>query len=353
VADVTVPDNTQFAPNTGFNKTWRLRNSGTCTWTNSYQIVHAGGHLLGAVSTIFSLNQTVAPGQTADITINMVSPATANTYQSDWKLQNAQGQIFGLGTNGNPFYVKIVVTGPAPTTTIAGVVYQDLNQNGSYEVGEPLMANREVRLIAGTACHVAGTPAATTLSGADGVYTFKGNYNGNYCVGLAGNGGLDDVVAVAVSTGQVLTNVHLKAPVPNGSIGGFVWNDFCRLSDSGNEPEGNCVANEQGGYRADGMIQPTETYIAGVTVLLQLGSCWNNNNVPVSAVTDGTGRYTFGSLQPDTYCVSINALAPGNLEILLPGDWTFPQPGVWFQEITLLGGENAFTVNFGWDYQFN
>ncbi|HEY77099.1 MAG TPA: hypothetical protein G4O00_13155, partial [Thermoflexia bacterium] len=31
VADVTVPDNSTFPPNTPFTKTWRLRNTGTCT----------------------------------------------------------------------------------------------------------------------------------------------------------------------------------------------------------------------------------------------------------------------------------------------------------------------------------
>jgi hypothetical protein len=34
VADVTIPDNTVMAPNQPFTKTWRLRNDGTCTWTN-------------------------------------------------------------------------------------------------------------------------------------------------------------------------------------------------------------------------------------------------------------------------------------------------------------------------------
>ena len=31
VADVTVPDNTEFAPSTTFHKVWHVRNSGTCT----------------------------------------------------------------------------------------------------------------------------------------------------------------------------------------------------------------------------------------------------------------------------------------------------------------------------------
>lgn len=351
LADVTVPDNTQFAPTTGFNKTWRLKNTGTCTWENSYQIVHAGGHLLGAVSSVFSLNQTVAPGQTADITISMVSPSTTGVFQSDWKLQNSKGQIFGLGQNGSPFYVKIIVTNPTPTTTIAGVVYQDLNQNGVYDSGELLMGNREVRLMFGPACHVISDAIATTLSGSDGVYTFKGNYNGSFCVGLAGSGGLDDVVGVNVTSGQVLNGINLKAHVPNGSISGFVWNDYCFVPDGSGEPQGNCVP-DGGSFRADGMIQPTEVNIAGVTVLMKLGGCANNNNVPVAAVTGSNGGYTFGNLQPGTYCIYIEATSPPNQPILLPGVFTFPQLNVWYHQLTISAGENVYSVNFGWDYQF-
>src|SRR5690349_5782138 len=39
VADVTVPDGTNFPPKATFTKTWRLKNIGSCTWTTSYQIV--------------------------------------------------------------------------------------------------------------------------------------------------------------------------------------------------------------------------------------------------------------------------------------------------------------------------
>src|SRR5690606_3738857 len=34
VADVTIPDNTNIAVSKAFTKTWRLRNSGSCTWTS-------------------------------------------------------------------------------------------------------------------------------------------------------------------------------------------------------------------------------------------------------------------------------------------------------------------------------
>jgi hypothetical protein len=310
---------------------------------------------MGAVASAFPLNQTVAPGSTADITISRVSPAATGLQKSDWRLRNANGQSFGIGSGNDPFFVKIIVAAPSVPSTISGAVFQDWNENGVYDAGDTLMGGREVLLIPGTACHVSrDLVAAVAYSGADGVYTFKGNYSGNYCLGLSGVDGLEDARAATVTPGQVITNLHLRAFAPLGSISGFVWNDFCRLSDSsGSATEGNCVADGNGGFRADGMIQPSEVNIAGVTVVLQWGACLNNNAVPVAAVTDGSGRYTFGSLNAATYCVSINAQSSDNANLLLPGWWTFPQQNVWYQELTLVPGANAYSVNFGWDYQYN
>ena len=46
IADVTVPDGTSFAPGIGFSKTWRLKNIGTCTWTN-YSLIFDSGEKMG------------------------------------------------------------------------------------------------------------------------------------------------------------------------------------------------------------------------------------------------------------------------------------------------------------------
>lgn len=353
VADITVPDNSEYGPTIGFNKVWRIKNTGTCTWNNSYKVIHVGGALMGAITSAFPLNQVVAPGNTIDLSVSMVSPAAPGSYKSDWKLQNSAGRPFGLGSNNNPFYVKIIVIDPARPSTIAGLVYQDWNENGLFDTGDTIMANRQVVLIPGTACHVVQNPVAVTYSGVDGGYSFKGQYNGSYCVGLKAEDGLEDVQSVYILPGQIMTGINLRAFAPLSSISGYVWNDYCSLAGSSSVFEGNCVSDGNGGFRADGMIQPTEVNIPGITVLIQWGSCLNNNAVPVSAVTDGNGRYTFGGLNAGTYCVSINAQAPGNIERLLPGQWTFPQPDVWYQEVTLVPGANAFPVNFGWDYQLD
>lgn len=116
--DVTIPDDTAMSPGQTFTKTWRLVNTGTCTWSTDYSIAVFSGESMSA-NNGEQLPNSVAPGQSVDISVDLVAPATAGTYQGNWKLRNASGQWFGIGPNGNsPFWVKIVVAGtPAATST--------------------------------------------------------------------------------------------------------------------------------------------------------------------------------------------------------------------------------------------
>ena len=110
VSDVTVPDGTTFAPNAPFTKTWRLQNTGTCTWTTAYSLVFVSGDRMGGVATL--IPQTVVPGQTADVGINFTAPSQAGSYRGYWQLMNASGGVFGIGSTANqPFYVDIKVSG--------------------------------------------------------------------------------------------------------------------------------------------------------------------------------------------------------------------------------------------------
>lgn len=116
VADVTVPDGTAMAPGNVFNKTWRLKNVGTCTWSTAYSAVFDSGEKMGAPAAV-NIPVSVAPGQTVDITVQMTAPASAGLYRGYWKLRNAGGATFGLGTGANkPFWVEIKVSS---TTGIA------------------------------------------------------------------------------------------------------------------------------------------------------------------------------------------------------------------------------------------
>jgi hypothetical protein len=136
ISDVTVPDGTTFQPSTAFSKTWRLKNVGTCTWTNYSLIFDSGEKMSGPDSAV--IPTSVAPGQTVDITISLTAPATAGTYRGYWKLKNNSGVPFGIGTAATKsFWVEIKTAGTAvtpvitvtpgtpvtPATPIAGTVY--------------------------------------------------------------------------------------------------------------------------------------------------------------------------------------------------------------------------------------
>jgi hypothetical protein len=115
ITDVTVPDGTTFAPNQSFNKVWRLKNLGTCTWNTGYTLTFVSGNNMSAGNT--PLTQSVAPGATVDAGINMVSPGTAGSYRGYWELKNSSGRLFGIGSAfDHPWWVDIKVVGTPVTT---------------------------------------------------------------------------------------------------------------------------------------------------------------------------------------------------------------------------------------------
>ena len=60
---------------------------------------------------IVQQGQTVAPGQTVNISIGMTSPVENGNYRSYWGLQKENGQLMPIegGTDGNSFYVQVSV----------------------------------------------------------------------------------------------------------------------------------------------------------------------------------------------------------------------------------------------------
>ncbi len=108
VKDVTYPDGSSVFPGQQFTKTWRLKNTGTCSWTNKYALVFSKGDQMGAPASI-DFNTTVTPGQEVDISVTLVTPKSAGTYKGYWTLRDDKGVLFGVGGTSSPFYVEVVV----------------------------------------------------------------------------------------------------------------------------------------------------------------------------------------------------------------------------------------------------
>ncbi|MCJ7518481.1 MAG: NBR1-Ig-like domain-containing protein [Anaerolineaceae bacterium] len=107
----TVPDGTAYDVGESFDKTWRLKNVGTCTWNSNYQIVFADGDKMGG-PTSKNLSASVAPGESVDLGVSLIAPNTAGTYKGYWKVKDDQGAYFV-----NNLWVEIKaksILGPPP-----------------------------------------------------------------------------------------------------------------------------------------------------------------------------------------------------------------------------------------------
>ena len=114
--DVTIPDDTILRPGEEFIKTWRLQNTGTCTWNSDYALVWFSGEQLNA-NPVVPLSGTTEPGQSVDLSVEMKAPDTEGTYQGWWKLRNPSASFFGIGPGSDSgFWVRIVVEGTPVTT---------------------------------------------------------------------------------------------------------------------------------------------------------------------------------------------------------------------------------------------
>jgi hypothetical protein len=108
VSDGTVPDGTRLKSSAAFTKVWIVRNLGTCTWAEDYALVFFDGELMAGKSPI-TLGRELAPGDSMEISVNLVAPAAGGVYTSRWMLHNSSGDAFGLAPDDQPLSLHISV----------------------------------------------------------------------------------------------------------------------------------------------------------------------------------------------------------------------------------------------------
>ncbi len=160
VADITVPDDTVFAPGAAFVKSWRVRNSGTCAWNaGTVWYFHSGDRLNGPDAVSMPVT---AAGQTVDISVNLVAPNSPGRYTGYWTLRIPDGRVVN-----NRVFVRIVVVGPATATaTATGTPPVIVNWRGAYYnntamAGQPVLVRDDpvVNFNWGTGAPASGLPA--------------------------------------------------------------------------------------------------------------------------------------------------------------------------------------------------
>jgi len=182
--------------------------------------------------------------------------------------------------------------------TLAGSVYQDLNNNGNLEAGEAGIAGVKITLTGKTAAGASVTMTTTTntqgrysFSVAAGTYSVAetqaaGYLNGKTSTGFVGGAkaGTDIVTGVNV-TGLVSCAAADFGEIKPGGISGTVYVD----------------ANN------NGVIDVNEKRISNV--LITLTGANDQGAVTLTAHTDANGNYSFGNLRPGTYVITETQLA--------------------------------------------
>jgi hypothetical protein len=100
--DVNIPDGAQMAPGQDFTKTWKIRNTGSCTWGSGYKVVYGYGPKMDGQP--IALSTAVAPGEEVEVSVQFKAPTDLGEYISYWRMANSAGSPFG-----EFFYVKIMV----------------------------------------------------------------------------------------------------------------------------------------------------------------------------------------------------------------------------------------------------
>ncbi len=149
VADVTYPDNNMktppaVTPGQVFVKTWRVKNSGTCTWVPGYQLAYAYGNTPAAQmgGQPVPITAPVNAGATVDLSVTLTAPKTPGTYQGFWQMNDQNKQAFG-----QTIWVGVTVvdnTQPTPAPIPAPVVSSFSVTPGNIQQGQCVNASWSV-----------------------------------------------------------------------------------------------------------------------------------------------------------------------------------------------------------------
>ena len=114
VQDVTIPDGTIVTPGQTFWKTWRVKNTGSCSWDSTYKFVFNDGDLMGG-GYVYAFPGAAAPDQTVDIPIELYAPTDAGTYTGTWLIEAPDKTLIGVGQYNQPLTVQVVVVAGTPS----------------------------------------------------------------------------------------------------------------------------------------------------------------------------------------------------------------------------------------------
>src|SRR5690606_11506737 len=89
---------TQLGVSGFVTKTWHVRNSGDCPWSEAYHLTTVEEIQVDDAGPRFitdTLSQAVAPGSEVDIEVGFHAPVSDGVYSTTWQIEDLDGNRFG------------------------------------------------------------------------------------------------------------------------------------------------------------------------------------------------------------------------------------------------------------------
>jgi hypothetical protein len=101
-------------PGKAITKTWRVRNSGTCSWYLPNRLVYEYGNVPDARmgGRIQSINKEIKPGEVNDLQVSLIAPEKPGIYRGVWQMIDGRSKPFG-----ERLYVIILVPSKSVDST--------------------------------------------------------------------------------------------------------------------------------------------------------------------------------------------------------------------------------------------
>jgi uncharacterized protein YkwD len=132
VADVTIPDGTAMDPGETFTKIWRLRNAGTCAWSEAlgaFQWAFVSGDQMGGPDQV-PIPEAVPSGGEYDVELELTAPAEPGEHEGRWQVQGPNGDPLGV-----IFWVLIDVLDKSSAVVTDGTGATDDSAGGAATAG--------------------------------------------------------------------------------------------------------------------------------------------------------------------------------------------------------------------------
>lgn len=108
IKDVTIPDGSVLPINTRFEKTWRVKNTGSVVWKDRYLMrVTPQSDLICSSPNFVPIPET-KPGQTVDITVTFTTPRVPGTCKTIWKSADKLGNLHFPKMHGLFSFVQVI-----------------------------------------------------------------------------------------------------------------------------------------------------------------------------------------------------------------------------------------------------